>query len=329
MKSDHEVQRMLRERHHGKTLDRAAARTGMSVSTARKYLRACKLPNHLKAPRSYRTRPDPFATDWPWVQAQLARDPALQAKTLFALLCDRAPGRYQPNQLRMLQRHIASRRALHAPEQEVIFVQVHQPGRMAQSDFTHMTDLGVILAGSPFPHLVYYLVLTYSSVDAVQICFSESFESLAEGLEACLWQIGGVPQFHRTDNLSPAVHVLDRGGRKQFTDRYQALMTHYGLQPTTNTPAEAHENGDVDKRTTASTRPSTKPAACAAAVTLWTAPPMRSFCTIWCGSATAREDSCRCLSGTGRFASRISQGSLTECEWAGKERMASVGMTEM
>jgi hypothetical protein len=195
----------------------------------------------------------------------------LQAKTLFALLCDRAPGRYQPNQLRMLQRHIASRRALHAPEQEVIFVQVHQPGRMAQSDFTPMTDLGVILAGSPFPHLVYYLVLTYSSVDAVQICFSESFESLAEGLEACLWQIGGVPQFHRTDNLSPAVHVLDRGGRKQFTDRYQALMTHYGLQPTTNTPAEAHENGDVDKRTTASTRPSTKPAACAAAVTLWTA----------------------------------------------------------
>ena len=128
MKSDHEVQRMLRERHHGKTLDRAAARTGMSVPTARKYLRAGKLPSQLKAPRSYRTRPDPFATDWPWVQARLARDLALQAKTLFALLCDRAPERYQPNQLRMLQRHIASRRALHAPEQEVIFKQVHQPG---------------------------------------------------------------------------------------------------------------------------------------------------------------------------------------------------------
>ena len=125
MKSDHEVQRMLRERHHGKSLDRAATRTGMSVPTARKYLRAGKLPSQLKAPRSYRTRPDPFATDWPWVQAQLARDPALQAKTLFALLCDRAPGRYQPNQLRML----------HAPVQEVIFEQVHQPGRMAQSDF--------------------------------------------------------------------------------------------------------------------------------------------------------------------------------------------------
>lgn len=247
MKSDREVQRMLRERHNGKSLDHAAARAGMSVPTARKYLRAGKLPSQLKAPRTYRTRPDPFAADWPWVQAQLERDPALQAKTLFALLCERHPGCYQPNQLRTLQRHIASWRALHGPEQEVIFEQVHQPGRMAQSDFTHMTDLGVTLGGVPFPHLVYHLVLTYSNVEAVQICFSESFESLAEGLEACLWQVGGVPQLHRTDNLSAAVHVLDLSGRKEFTARYQALMAHYGMHPTTNTPGEAHENGDVEQ----------------------------------------------------------------------------------
>ena len=247
MKSDREVQRMLRERHQGKPLDQAAARAGMSVPTARRYLRAGKLPSQLKAPRTYRTRSDPFAADWPWVQAQLERDPALQAKTLFALLCDRHPGRYQPNQLRTLQRHIASWRALQGPDREVIFEQVHQPGRMAQSDFTHMTDLGVTIGGIPFPHLVYHLVLTYSNVEAVQICFSESFESLAEGLEACLWQVGGVPQLHRTDNLSAAVHVLDLHGRKEFTDRYQALMAHYGMQPTTNTPGEAHENGDVEQ----------------------------------------------------------------------------------
>lgn len=108
MKSDREVQRMLRERSQGKPVDQAAARAGMSVPTARKYLRAGKLPSQLKAPRTYRTRPDPFAADWPWVHAQLERDPALQAKTLFELLCERHPGRYQPNQLRTLQRHIAS-----------------------------------------------------------------------------------------------------------------------------------------------------------------------------------------------------------------------------
>ena len=247
MKTDGEVQLMIRERRKGKTLDQAAARAGMSVPTARKYLRAGQLPSQRTRPRTYRTRPNPFAADWPWIQAQFERDSALQAKTLFALLCAQHPGRYQPNQLRTLQRHIATWRALHGPEQEVIFAQVHQPGRMAQSDFTHMTDLGVTLGGVPFPHLIYHLVLTYSNVEAVQICFSESFEALAEGLEACLWQLGGVPQIHRTDNLSAAVHVLERSGRTQFTDRYLALLAHYGLQPTTNNAGIAHENGDVEQ----------------------------------------------------------------------------------
>ena len=247
MKTDAEVQLMIRERKNGKTLEQAAARANMSAPTARKYLRAAKWPSQLKQPRSYRTRSDPFDADWPWVQAHLERDSALQAQTLFALLCERAPGRYQDGQLRTLQRRIAQWRALHGPDQDVIFAQVHQPGRMAQSDFTHMTDLGITIGGVPFPHLLYHLVLTYSNVEAIQICFSESFEALAEGLEACLWQIGGVPQTHRTDNLSAAVYVLERAGRKQFTDRYQALMAHYGMQPTTNTPGEAHENGDVEQ----------------------------------------------------------------------------------
>ena len=247
MKTDGEVQLMIRERTKGKTLDQAAARAGMSVPTARKYLRAGRLPSQLKAPRTYRTRTDPFAADWPWIQAQLERDSALQAQTLFALLCDLHPGRYRAGQLRTLQRRIATWRALHGPDQEVIFEQVHQPGRLAQSDFTHMSALGVTIGGVPFPHLLYHLVLTYSNLEAVHICFSESFEALAEGLEACLWQVGGVPQIHRTDNLSAAVHVLDLGGRKQFTDRYLALLGHYGMQPSTNTPGQAHENGDVEQ----------------------------------------------------------------------------------
>lgn len=74
--------------------------------------------------------------------------------------------------MRTLQRPIASWKALHGPEQEVIFEQVHVPGERAQSDFPHMEDLGVTLAGVPFPHLVYHLVLTYSNVEAVSICAS-------------------------------------------------------------------------------------------------------------------------------------------------------------
>lgn len=109
-----------------------------------------------------------------------------------------------------------------------------------------MNDLAVTLAGMPFLHLLYHLVLTYSNLEAIQICFSESFDALAEGFEACLWQLGGAPLQHRTDNLSAAVVKIERGTR-QYTERYLALMAHYQLQPSTNTPGEPHENGDVEQ----------------------------------------------------------------------------------
>jgi transcriptional regulator with XRE-family HTH domain len=238
---------MQRERAKGKTQEQAAARAGMSVRTARKYERAGQLPSQLKAPRTYRTRANPFAEDWPGVVAELEQDPALQATTLFALLTDRRPGHYQEGQLRTLQRQIAVWRAQHGPEREVIFPRVHEPGRVAQSDFTHMADLGITLAGVPFPHLLFHLVFPYSNVEAIHLCLSESFEALAEGFEACRWQLGGVPREHRTDHLSAAIRPLDDGGRARATERYAALMAHYGLVSTTNNAGIAHENGDVEQ----------------------------------------------------------------------------------
>jgi hypothetical protein len=247
MKRDAEVILMLRERAKGRTQEQAAARAGMSVRTARAYERRAKLPSQLKQPRTYRSRPNPFADDWPWIAAQLAQDPALQGQTLFRLVCERQPGRYSDGQLRTLQRQIAAWRAQFGPEREVIFPQVHEPGEAAQSDFTHMTSLGVTLGGVPFPHLVFHLVLVYSNVEAVQICFSESFESLVEGFETCLWQVGGVPRQHRTDHLSAAIHPLSTDGRVHAKERYRLLMAHYHLEPTTNNLGVAHENGDVEQ----------------------------------------------------------------------------------
>src|SRR5215472_5287840 len=94
MKKDAEVLLSMRERNKGTTQAVAAARAGMSVKTAHKYERAGKLPSQLKRPHSWRSRPNPFEADWPWVVEQLERDPALQATTLFALLCATQPGKY-------------------------------------------------------------------------------------------------------------------------------------------------------------------------------------------------------------------------------------------
>jgi transcriptional regulator with XRE-family HTH domain len=247
MKKDAEVLILKRERAKGKTQEQAAARAGMGVRTARRYEQAGKLPSEIKEPRTYRTRPNPFEDEWPWIATQLERDAAFQTTTLFALLCERHPGRYQEGQLRTLQRQIALWRMQHGPEREVMFPQIHEPGRTAQSDFTHMSALQVTIGGVLFPHLVYHLVFTYSNVEAVHLCLSETLEALAEGFEVCLWELGGVPKQHRTDHLSAAIRPLDAEGRAQATARYAALMAHYGVMPTANNAGIAHENGDVEQ----------------------------------------------------------------------------------
>jgi hypothetical protein len=127
----------------------------------------------------------------------------------------------------------------------VFFAQAHEPGRLAESDFTHMGALGVIIAGEPFDHLVYHFVLTYSNWEAGTVCFSESFESLSEGLQNALWELGGVPRRHRTDRLTAAVNTDPQP--EMFTRRYQALMTHYGLEAQAIQPRQANENGDVEQ----------------------------------------------------------------------------------
>lgn len=229
----------------------AAAQAGMDVKTARKYRQLGRLPSEVAVTHNWRTREDPFAEVWEEVRQELAVNPGLQAHTLLAALQRKYPGRFQDGQVRTLQRRIKTWRALEGPAKEVFFAQVHEPGRLCQSDFTHLSDLGIALAGQPFDHMVYHFVLTYSNWEQCTVCFSESFESLAEGLQNALWALGGVPAEHRTDRLSSAVNNLakdvDLRREPEFTRRYQALLEHYGLTGRKIQTGKANENGDVEQ----------------------------------------------------------------------------------
>ena len=240
--------RMLRRLdHHGAAKELAAVKSGMDPKTARKYRRLGKLPSEVKImDRDWLTRPDPFAEVWPELQAQLQLHPGLEAKTLFADLQRRFPGRFADGQLRTLQRRCREWRALEGPAKEVFFAQVHHPGRLCASDFTHCSELGVTINGTPFPHLIYHFVLTYSNWETGTICFSESLESLSEGMQNALGELGGVPQCHRTDRLTAAVQPGVEGP-KAFKQRYQALLTHYGLQAQAIQAGKGNENGDVEQ----------------------------------------------------------------------------------
>lgn len=245
MVTDRQVRRLWRLLSRGKNLWAAAASANMTARTGRKYRDAGRLPSEVAAEHSWRTRPDTFAAVWPEVHGLLEQEPRLQAKTLFEWLQQRYPGRFADGQLRTFQRGVKAWRATSGPAKEVFFSQVHFPGRLCASDFTHMTSLGVTIGGGSFEHMVYHFVLTYSNWESATLCYSESFESLSAGLQNALWELGGVPARHRSDRLSAAVNNLS--DRKEFTQRYESLLEHYGLQMEKINARQAHENGDVEQ----------------------------------------------------------------------------------
>jgi hypothetical protein len=246
MVTDPQVRRLFKLVQTEKNFGIAAIKAGMDEKTARKYRRLGKLPSELERLHTWRTRKDPFEDSWREIKTMLEINPGLEAKTIFEDFQRRNPGRFADGQLRTLQRRIKVWRASEGPSKEVFFTQVHHPGQLGQSDFTSMNKLGITIGGRPFDHLIYHFVLTYSNWETGTICFSESFESLSQGLQNALWELGGVPQNHRTDCLTTAVQKASHP--EQFTRRYQDLLDHYALTGCKTNPNSPHENGDVEQR---------------------------------------------------------------------------------
>jgi hypothetical protein len=227
------------------TLSAAALKAGMTEKTARKWRRRAQPPSEAKTTRTYRTRSDPFAAVWGELEPFLLCDPSVEALTLFEYLTRTYPDEFQANQVRTLQRRVKLWRLEHGAEREVFFPQIHLPGRQGQSDFTSMNEVQVTIAGQPFAHLLYHFTLTYSNWEWGLVCATESYESLAQGLQTALWEVGGVPLEHRTDSLAAA--VTPRQTKREFTEKYQGLLRHYGLQASHTNPGCGHENGDVEQ----------------------------------------------------------------------------------
>ena len=246
MVTDRQVRRLFALIKTEEKQEISASKAGMDAKTGRKYRRLGQLPSELPSAVRGRTRPDPFVAVWDDVQKLFEGNAGLEAKTVFEYLQRQNPGHFQDGQLRTLQRRVKGWRATEGPAREVFFAQQHPPGRLGASDFTHMEELGVTILGQSFPHLIYHFVLTYSNWEAGTVCFSESFESLSEGLQNALWQLGKVPHRHRTDRLSTAVNNMSDPA--EFTDRYQGLMRCYGLESEKTQAGHGNENGDVEQR---------------------------------------------------------------------------------
>ena len=251
--SDTQVRKLMEEMNKTGLIGRAAMKAGMDRTTARKYVRAKKLPSELKQPRDWRTREDPFAEHWSAIEARLDDEPALEARTIFEWLMEQHPDRYQAGQLRTLQRRVKQWRAERGPERDVELGQRHRPGEAAQTDFTAANELGVTILGQLFIHLLCVTTLPYSNWQWATACLSESMAALRRGVQRAFFQLGRVPRFHQTDNSTAATHRIPdgksvpfEGGKRPFNADYLALMNHLGMTPRTTEVGAKEQNGDVE-----------------------------------------------------------------------------------
>ena len=244
--TDHQVHKF---KQHRNTLTQvaAAAKTGISERSARRIEGADALPSQ-RPERSWRTREDPLGEVWDAEVVPLLKvDVLLNAVTLLEELQRRHPGQYDVGVLRTLQRRMRQWRATHGAEREIYFAQEHPPGRLGLSDFTVADDLEVMVAGVAFNHRLYHFALAHSGWRyAMVVVGGESFIALSGGLQGALWQLGGVPEEHRTDSLSAAFNNLAE--EQELTKRYADLCRHYGMRASRCNPGQSHENGSIEAR---------------------------------------------------------------------------------
>lgn len=243
--TDVQVRKLMEEMSKTGEVGLSSMKAGMDRKTGRKYLKEGKYPSDLKQPRTWRTREDPFTQDWAWVEEFLREAPELESKTLFELLLEEYPERYQPGQLRTLQRRIRQWRAQSGPPKEVFFAQEHQPGEAMQTDFTDMGELAITIGGEPFAHMLCHMVLPYSNWEWATVCHSESMLALRHGIQEALFRLGRIPNHHQTDNSTAATHDLATG-KRGFNEDYLALMRHLGMKPRTIAIGKKNQNGDIE-----------------------------------------------------------------------------------
>jgi hypothetical protein len=243
--TDHQM-RLFMQFRQTDTVAVAAAKASLSAATGHRLVRDPRLPSMKKGVRG-RRRPDPLGDLFEAeIVPMLKAAPGLRPIAIFEEIVRRHP-ELGSGIRRTIERRIRSWRAVHGEEQEVIFRQTHEPGRVGLSDFTDTGDLGVTIAGVALDHRLYHFRLAYSGFEHAHVVLGgESFVALAEGLQNALWSLGGAPREHRTDSLSAAFRNLDRDAQEDLTRRYDALCAHYGMTATRNNPGIAHENGSIE-----------------------------------------------------------------------------------
>jgi hypothetical protein len=248
MISSQQHRKLMRSYQQTENVSESALRAGVDRKTARKYAKeGAAGPEEPPPARPWRTRPDAFAEIWSGVEAQLWREPALEAKVLFEHVLEQHRGTFHLGQRRTFERRVRAWKREHGPEGQLFFSQDHQPGARLQLDWCHVSELDIQIENQRLEHLLVHVVLPYSNWEWARVCFSESFLSLKRGLQSALFELGGAPLVCQTDQSSTATHGRGRGqAGRAYNARYLGRLAHYGLKAAVIGVKQPHENGDVE-----------------------------------------------------------------------------------
>lgn len=242
----YQIKRLIIEQNRWGNKTMSALKAGMNRKTAAKYLKQKDPYNPLRVKHG-RTVKDSFEEVWITIAEMLKAAPELEAKRLFEYLQQKHPDKYSDKLLRTFQRRVSQWRSLHGPNKTVCFEQVSIPGKIIQTDWTHMNKLGITIEGEAYPHLLCHSVLTHSNWEWATRCSSESVLSAKNGIQAALLHLGGIPEIWQIDNSSAATHQLHRDGReRQFNEEFLGIAEHFGMTPRKINVACPNENGDVE-----------------------------------------------------------------------------------
>ena len=218
----------------------AAREMGISRNTVRRYLR---LPEPVRVEREPRRKPvlervqprlDALLEEWS------GRTTAKQRLTATRLHRQLREEGYEVGEtlVRSYLREWRRRRA------EVYVPLVHRPGDEAQVDFFEVT---VEVGGERRKAWKFLMRLMYSGRDFVRLYDRQDQVAFLDGHVRAFAHFGGVPARIVYDNLAAAVRRV-QFPRRQLTERFEALVSHYLYEPCFARPGEGHDKGGVEGR---------------------------------------------------------------------------------
>lgn len=222
-----------------------AARHGVHRRTVRQALESA-VPPERKRPEG---RPAPMLGEHrEWIDRILITDrevPRKQrhtARRVWQRLVDERGAQVAE---RTVREYVAARKRELGLPGDVFVPQIHQAGMEAEVDWG---EAQVKLAGVTVTVQLFYLRPCFSGAGfcmAFARCTQQAF--LEGHVEAFNW-FGGVFGLIRYDNLSSAVKLVLRGRRRQETDRFIALRSHYMFESAFTLAGlqGAHEKGGVE-----------------------------------------------------------------------------------